>query len=52
MLEEQECFHSYLPGGPKNVKIFAHVAVLPHMELNTNRYGQYLHSIVMRLTYA
>ena len=30
-------FHSYLPGGPKGVKLYAHVAVLPHLELNTNR---------------
>ena len=37
MLEENCPFHSYLPGGPKGVKLFAHVAVLPHMELNTNR---------------
>ena len=37
MLEENCPFHSYLPGGPKGVKLFAHVAVLPHLELNTNR---------------
>ena len=28
--------HSYLPGAYKGPKLFAHVAVLPHLELNTN----------------
>ena len=37
MLEDDQPFHSYLPGGPKGVKLYAHVAVLPHLELNTNR---------------
>ena len=39
MLGDSQPFHSYLPGAPKGVKLFAHVAVLPHLELNTNRYG-------------
>ena len=29
-------FHSYLPGARKGPKLYAHVAVLPHLELNTN----------------
>jgi hypothetical protein len=29
-------FHSYLPGAPKGVKLYAHVAVFPHLDLNTN----------------
>lgn len=37
MVGEEQPFHSYLPGAPKGVKLFAHVAVLPHLELNTNR---------------
>ena len=39
MLGDSQPFHSYLPGAPKGVKLFAHVAVLPHLELNTNRCG-------------
>ena len=28
-------FHSYLPGARKGVKLYAHVAVLPHLEVGT-----------------
>jgi hypothetical protein len=30
-------FHSYLRNGPRGPKLFAHVAVLEHLQLNTNR---------------
>ena len=34
---ENQPFHSYLPGSFKGTKHFAHVSVLTHLELNTNR---------------
>ena len=34
---ESQPFHSYLPGAFKGTKLFAHVSVLTHLELNTNR---------------
>ena len=34
---ENQPFHSYLPGSFKGTKLFAHVSVLTHLELNTNR---------------
>ncbi|OQS06977.1 hypothetical protein THRCLA_00994 [Thraustotheca clavata] len=30
-------FHSFVPGGPQGLKLFPHVAVTPHLELNSNR---------------
>ncbi|OQR96019.1 hypothetical protein ACHHYP_17310 [Achlya hypogyna] len=30
-------FHSFVPGGPSGLKLFPHVAVTPHLELNSNR---------------
>jgi hypothetical protein len=29
-------FHTFLPGATQGVKLFAHVAVLPHLDLNSN----------------
>lgn len=48
MVGDDQPFHSYLPGGPKGVKMFAHVAVLPHLELNTNRYYTVLSCAMLR----
>lgn len=36
-LELIKPFHSYLPGAPCGDKMFAHVAVLPHLDFNSNR---------------
>jgi hypothetical protein len=45
MVVDEQPFHSYLPGAQKGVKLFAHVAVLPHLELNTNRCCAALHCV-------
>lgn len=38
-LEGVRPFHSFSVGGPKGPKLFAHVAVLPTLDFNSNRWG-------------